>query len=217
MQRLGVLSPDASPLLREDYVRRAGIAAGYREAARITDPSIAVSLYGHKGCPELETMRQDTIRALEIPNEEALIRAATPGELETRVVRGQQAQAAAPEPAHELRAVSLAEAEAKIRAADPDTDEAARTEAASLAAIFSSQRAELEAVQTEYERWSAETAEDRESAGQAQAELERRRLHKVDGPETISTPEPETPEIEPEPEATPEADVDEPELAELEI
>lgn len=67
MQHLGVLSPDASPLLREDYACRAGIAAAYREAAGITDPSIAVSLSGHKGSPELETLRRDTIRALEIP------------------------------------------------------------------------------------------------------------------------------------------------------
>jgi TrwC relaxase/AAA domain len=51
MQHLGVISPDASPLLREDYARRAGIAAAYREAAGITDPSIAVSLSGHQGSP----------------------------------------------------------------------------------------------------------------------------------------------------------------------
>jgi hypothetical protein len=62
MQQLGVLPPDASPLLREDYARRAGNAAGYREAAGITDPSIAISLSGHKGSPELETLRQDAIR-----------------------------------------------------------------------------------------------------------------------------------------------------------
>lgn len=123
LQHLGFLSPDASPLLREDYARRAGTGAAYREAAGITDPSIAISLFRHKGPPELETLRQDTIRALQIPDEQALIRAATRGELEARVLRGQQAQAVAPEPGHELRAVSLAEAEAKIRATDPDADE----------------------------------------------------------------------------------------------
>jgi hypothetical protein len=217
MQHLGVLSPDASPLLREEYARRAGIAAAYREAAGITDPSIAISLSGHKGSPELETLRQDTTRALEIPDDEALIRAASPGDLEAQVLRGEQAQAAAPEPAHDLRAVSLAEAEAKIRATDPDIDESAKAEAASLAATLGGQRAELEATQAEYERWSAETAEDRESASQAKAELERRHAHEIDEPEMISTPEPETPEIEPEPEALPEADICEPEAVELEL
>jgi hypothetical protein len=172
----------------------------------------------HKGPPELETLRQDAIRALEIPDEQALIRAATRGELEARVLRGQQAQAAAPEPAHELRATALAEAEAKVRAADPDADEPARAEAASLADVLAGQRAHLEAAQADYERWSAGTAEDRESASQAKAELEQRHAHQIE-PDATSTPEPETPAIEPEPEpeASPEADLYEPEAAELEF
>jgi hypothetical protein len=36
--QLGVLAPHASPLLRENYARRAAAAAAYREAAGITDP-----------------------------------------------------------------------------------------------------------------------------------------------------------------------------------
>jgi hypothetical protein len=211
--------PAGLTLLREDYARKAGTAAAYREAAGITDPTVAISLFPHKGPPELETLRQDAIRALEIPDEQALIRAATRGELEARVLRGQQAQAAAPEPAHELRATVLAEAEAKVRAADLDAEEPARAEAASLADILAGQRAQLEAAQADYERWSAGTAEDRESASQAKAELERRHAHQIDEPDATSTPEPETPAIEPEPEpeASPEADVDEPEAAELEF
>ena len=215
MQHLGTLPADASPLLREDYARRAGIAAGYREAAGITDPSTAISLTGHKSFPELETMRRDAIRAVEIADDEALIRAASHGELEARVTRGEQSQAAAPAPAHNLRAVTLAEAEAKTRAADPDADEATRAEAASLVSILSGQRAELEAVQAKYDRWSTETAEVRESASQAKAELERRQTHKVCEPEVISEPEPEI--SEPEPGASLEADMDEPEAAELEL
>jgi hypothetical protein len=132
-----------------------------------------------------------------------------------RVVRGEHAQAAEPAPAHELRAVTLAEAEAKTRAAAPDVDEAARAEAAALAGILSGQRTEMETVQAEYDRWSAETAGVRESASQAGAELERRQSHNVYEPEVINTPEPETPELEPEPEAMPEADMNEPEAADL--
>jgi hypothetical protein len=215
IQHLGVLPPGASPLLREDYARRAGVAAGYREAAGITDPEVATSLSGHPGSPELETMRQHTIRALEIPDEEALIRAATRGELRARVARGRQAQAAGPQPARELRAVALAEAEAKIRAADPDTDEVARTEATSLAGVLGHQRAELEAAQADYERWSVQTAEDRANAGKAQAELDRRQPQPTDQPEVTRPPGPEMPGIEPEPEpeVTPEADRSEPEAA----
>ena len=98
-------------------------------------------------------------------------------------------------------------------------DESAKAEAASLAVILGGQRAELEAAQAEYEHWSAETAEDRESGGQAKAELERCQTYKVDEPEVTSTPEPEMPEIEPEPEpeVSPEPEMNEPELADLEF
>ncbi len=44
LKHLGMLAPDASSALREEYARRAGIAAGYRDAAGITDPQQAVSL-----------------------------------------------------------------------------------------------------------------------------------------------------------------------------
>jgi hypothetical protein len=102
-----------------------------------------------------------------------------------------------------------------VRAADPDVDEPAKAEAASLAVILGGQRTELEAAQADYERWSADTAEDRESADQAKAELERRHAHEIDQPEAIGAPEPEIPEIEPEPEphASPEVDMYEPEAA----
>jgi hypothetical protein len=75
----------------------------------------------------------------------------------------------------------------------------------------------MEAVQAEYERWSADTAETRKHGGQAKAELERRQAHEIDEPEVISAPEPDMPEIEREPEleASPEAGIDEPEAAEL--
>ena len=74
---------------------------------------------------------------------------------------------------------------------------------------------QLEAVQAEYDRWSMETAEIRESAGQAKAELERRQAPKPYEPEVCSQPEPEPELFEPEPQASPEAGIDEPEAAEL--
>jgi hypothetical protein len=63
-RHLGVLAPDASPTLREEHARRAGAVAAYREAAGITGPQQAVSPAAHGGSPELEGMRQATIRAL---------------------------------------------------------------------------------------------------------------------------------------------------------
>jgi hypothetical protein len=92
---LGVLSPDASPALREEYVQRAGTAASYREARGITDPQQAVSFGPHPE-PELAAMQRDTFQALEIADEHAEIRAMSRGELEARVLQGERAQATAP-------------------------------------------------------------------------------------------------------------------------
>ena len=61
-RHLGVLAPGASPALREEYTRRAGTAAAYREAAGITNPDQAVSPEPHRGNPELEAMRKAVIR-----------------------------------------------------------------------------------------------------------------------------------------------------------
>ena len=63
-RHLGVLAPGASPALREEYTRRAGAAAAYREAAAITNPEQAVSPESHRNQPELEAMRKAVFAAL---------------------------------------------------------------------------------------------------------------------------------------------------------
>ena len=57
-RQLGILAPSASPALRAEYTRRAGLADAYREAVGITDPEQAVSPMPHRGNPELEAMRR---------------------------------------------------------------------------------------------------------------------------------------------------------------
>jgi hypothetical protein len=47
--------------------------------------------------------------------------------------------------------------------------------------------------------------------------MEQRQAHKIDEPDMINTPGREVPEIEPEPEASPEMDMSEPEAVELEL
>ena len=54
-RHLGVLAPSASPVLREDYARRAAAAAAYREAAGITDPDQAVALLRTAAIPNSRT------------------------------------------------------------------------------------------------------------------------------------------------------------------
>jgi len=169
--------PDASPLLREDYARRAGVGAAYREAAGITDPQQAISADPHAGNPELERMRADTIRELQIPDEEALLRAASRGELEADVQAGERVMATAP-PDHgaKLRLTSQAEADAKAWEAEAlavqDAERARNS--ASLAKVLAAEKAGLEAAAAKAGAWSRETAEIRDRAGKAKAELQRR-------------------------------------------
>jgi hypothetical protein len=94
--------PDASPVLREDYAWRAGTAAAYREAQGITDPDLAISFSPHPG-PEFEALRNDTVRALEIADEQAEIRAMSRGELKRRSSMATAQATAPPDMSSQLR------------------------------------------------------------------------------------------------------------------
>jgi hypothetical protein len=168
--------PDASPVLREDYAWRAGTGAAYREAQGITNPEQAVSFGSHPG-PELETLRQDMLRALEIVDEHAEIRAMSRGELEAQVLQADRAQATAPpDTSSLLRLTAQAEADAWQQSADSDEehDQVRAENARSLAAALATQTSRLEAANARFEEWSAWTASTREIAGKAKAELQRR-------------------------------------------
>ena len=120
-RQLGVIAPNASPALREEYTGRAGLAAAYREAAGITNPEQAVSLQPHRGNPELENMRQATTTALEIRDEAAILRGLDRGELEAQVIAGERAQAGAPpDVSRALRLTAQAEADALRQSADAE-------------------------------------------------------------------------------------------------
>jgi conjugative relaxase-like TrwC/TraI family protein len=175
-RHLGVLSPMASPALREEYARRASAAAAYREAAGITDLQQAVSLAPHRGTPELEGMRQAAILALEIRDEADIIRSLTHSELEARVLDAERAQATAPpEVSSQLRLAAQAEADALQQAADAATrrDHAQATGAQALASQIEAERRQLEAINIRYEEWSAATTGTRETGAKARTELTR--------------------------------------------
>jgi len=168
--------PDASPVLREDYAWRAGTAAAYREAREITDPQQAVSFGPHPG-PELEALRKDAFRALEIADEQAEIRAMSRGELEARILEGGRAQATAPQDTSgQLRVTAQAEADAWQQSADAgaEHDQVRAVNARSLATALATETSRLEAANARYEQWSARTASMREMARKARAELQRR-------------------------------------------
>jgi hypothetical protein len=176
---LGVLAPDASPALREEYTQRAAAAAAYREAAGITDPQHAVSPSSHCGNPELEGVRQAAIRALEIRDDAGIMHDLTCGELEARVLDADRAHASAPpDVSAQLRLTAEAEADAWQQAADAATrhDHTQAASAQALASQIAAEHQQLEAVNNRYEEWSAATTDVRETAAEAKAELERRRL-----------------------------------------
>ena len=177
--QLGILAPHASPLLREDYCRRAAAAAAYREAAGITDPGQAIAPEPHRGNLELDHMRQSAIRALEICDETEIVRRMTHGELEARILDVDRAQASAPlDVSRELRLTAQAEADAWHQSADAEIrhDPAASASATALARHMAAQREQLEAANERYDKWAADSSSRREAAGKARAELQRREL-----------------------------------------
>ena len=182
-RQLGVLAPDASPALREEYTRRAGIAAAYREAAGITNPDQAASLEPHRGNPELEAMRKAVFATLEIRDEADILHGIDRGELEARVLQGERARAAAPpDVSSQLRLTAYAEADAHRQSADAHAqhDDAAAASTTALAAQLAAERHRLEAGNARYEQWSADTHATRDAAGKATAELQRRRYVQPD-------------------------------------
>ena len=193
-RQLGLLAPNASPALREEYARRAGAAAAYREAAGITDPQKAVSPEPHRSNPELETMRQATITALEIRNEADIMRGLDCGELEARILQGERAQATAPpEVSSQLRLTAQAEADALQQSADAQAqrNETGAADAQALVLQLAAERQRLEAGNARYENWWADTRATRETAGKARAELQRRGQTQPE-PQTQPENEPQT-------------------------
>ena len=175
LKHLGMLAPGASPALRQDYARRAGIAAGYREAAGITDPDRAISAQPHHANPELDVMRLSTMKALAIP--ENPYATMTGGELEARIFDGDRALATAPpEVSGQLRITAQAEADAWQQSADASAAHAqpAAAHAHALAIQVTAEKTRLEAMNAAYEEWSGRTSTAREAAAQAKAEVGRR-------------------------------------------
>jgi hypothetical protein len=183
-RHLGVLASGASPALRAEYTRRAGIAAAYRKAAGITNPGQAASLEPHRGNPELEAMRTAVLAVLEIRDEADIIRSLDRGELEARALQGQRARAAAPpDVSRQLRLTAQAEADAHQQSADARTqhDHTAAASATALAAQLAAERQRLEAHDARYEQWATDTRATRDTAGKATAELRRRGHAQPDG------------------------------------
>ena len=195
-RQLGAIAPGASPALREEYTRRAGLAAAYREAAGITNPDQAVSLQPHRSNPELEVMRKAVFSALEIRDEAGIIRSLHRGELEARVLAGERAQASAPpDVSGTLRLTAQAEADALQQSANAQAehDDTSAASAKALAVQLAAEWQRLETANAQYETWAAGTHDTRETAARARAELQRRGHAQPEGePQARPSDQPQT-------------------------
>ena len=167
---------DGSPALQADWLARVGDAAGYRQAAGITDPNMVVGP-APQAHPELLNWHTRVLGKLEIETEERMIWAMTRGQLEATVAAGERMKATAPpEVSPELKAERLAEADAQARAAELAAlgDHQAAQEAQARADAADVRATVLEGQAEVYARWEADTAAERRAAELARSELEAR-------------------------------------------
>src|SRR5204862_7547087 len=90
----GVPPREPGPL-REDWERRAAIVESYRESAGITDPAQAIGP-APSGQAQLREAFHSSVVALQLPDDQAMLRAMGRGELEAKVAAHDRAAALAP-------------------------------------------------------------------------------------------------------------------------
>ena len=162
--------------LREDWERRAAVVASYREAAGITDPAQAIGPVP-SGQAQLREAFHASVVALELPGEQALLRAMGRGQLEAQVSAYERAEALAP------RDVG-AELAAADRRGKSDTAraqaarEAGRAAEADTAGILAGMAAEklagLRVADAARREWAEAHAGEAAKARAAEAELRHR-------------------------------------------
>jgi conjugative relaxase-like TrwC/TraI family protein len=88
-------APPAEGAVRAEWERRAGLVGTYREAAGITDPAQAIGPVP-SGQAQLREAFHASVVALELPDDQALLRAMGQGQLEAAVAAHDRAAALAP-------------------------------------------------------------------------------------------------------------------------
>ena len=175
LEAWGVPPPEAGAL-REDWERRAAIVESYREAAGITDPAQAIGPVP-SGIPQLREAFHASVVALELPDDQALLRAMGRGELEGRVAAHDRAIAVAPrdvQPEIGERERDWQEAQARAHAARYAMDAEAAAEAEARATDAAEDLARLAVADAARREWAEAHAGKAEAAQEAEAELRRR-------------------------------------------
>ena len=168
--------PSEPGALRADWERRAGIVESYREAAGITDPAQAIGPVP-TGQAQLRETFHSSVVALELPDDQAMLRAMGRGELEAKVAAHDRAAALAPrdvqaEIGERERDWEAAQDRAQTARAAMDAEAAAEAEArAEYAAQDLARLAVADAARRE---WAEAHAAEAQAAREAEGELRRR-------------------------------------------
>jgi conjugative relaxase-like TrwC/TraI family protein len=167
-----------SPARLADWQRRAAIVESYREAAGITDPRQAIGPVPANQA-QLREAFHASVLALELPDNEALIRAMSQGRLEATVDAYDQALAVAPASVeHELAELGRQHQAhaAQAQAAREAGDTAAAQSASILAEMDGAEVAKLRVADAARAEWTEAHAPQAAEARRAEQELQRRGL-----------------------------------------
>jgi hypothetical protein len=175
LQAWGVPPAEPGPL-RADWERRAGTVESYREAAGITDPAQAIGPVP-TGQAQLREAFHASVRALELADDQALLKAMGRGQLEAQVSAYERAAALAPrdvspelEVADRLRKSDLARAQAAREAGRKTEADTAEI----LAGMTADELAGLRVADAARREWAEAHAGEAQAARDAEGELRRR-------------------------------------------
>jgi conjugative relaxase-like TrwC/TraI family protein len=168
--------PAGAGKLRDDWMQRAALVQSYRELAGITGEAVAIGPPPSRQAGMSEAFAASA-RALELPDEAALIKAMGRGELEAQVREYARAEAVAPvDVTAQIGSVdAVRKTYADQAAAARKAQQEAQAEAAGeVARIMEADRGRLQVADAARQEWAEATAVKAEAAEQARAELDRR-------------------------------------------
>jgi hypothetical protein len=169
--------PPAEPgALRADWERRAGIVGSYREAAGITSPAQAIGPVP-SGQAQLREAFHASVVALELEDDQALLKAMGRGELEGVVAGYDRAVAVAPADVQAQigeREQAWQGAQARAHIARYEMDPEAAAEAEAEAENVATELAGLRVADAARREWTEAHAGQAEAARAAESELRRR-------------------------------------------
>ena len=193
LQAWGVPAAEAeSAARRTDWEKQAGIVAAYREAAGIADPAQALGPVP-AGQAQLREAFHSAVVALQLPDDQALLRAMGRGELEAQVAVHARAAALAPPDVQ----AEIGEREAtwesdlvRAHVAGYELDGQAAAEAEADAGDAADDLAALAVADAARREWAEAHAGQAEAAREAEAELRRRGQVKRVTQAAAAAPEP---------------------------